>query len=251
MTKKRFGSHIHPAAEWKPGAPLEFKPEERTTAAMITLYSPDLPVGDRDAWTTTCRAFNKAAAVAKDRYNWLGGAYAAIPFPYLAEALDEIHFALDELNLDGVCIFPVVQESLLDDIDAAPIINDLSRRKATVLIHPINTEGVPILNERYLDAVLFTARMMHYDRLKECPGIRFTLSHTAGIVPYLGENLGMLQYMQAGQNKIGKFMWDYLVKKRLEGDIILQSLYLDAADCGDTASLLSQETYFEAEHVLV
>lgn len=248
---KQFGTHIHQAAEWKPGETLKFNHEERTDSPMLTLYSPGLPAGDRDAWMTSCRAFNKAAAVAKEQYGWLSGAYAAIPFPYLPEALDEIHFALDELNLDGVCLFPVVQEALLDNLDADPILQELSRRKATVLIHPIDTDGVPILNERYLDAVLFTARMMYHDRLKECPGIEFILSHTAGIVPYLGENLGLLQYMQAEGNRLGKFMWDYLVKKRLEGDVILQSLYLDTADCRDAASLRSQETYFEAGHVLV
>lgn len=248
---KQFGTHIHQAADWKAGEALNFNHEERTDSPMLTLYAPGLPAGGRENWITSCRAFNKEAAVAKEQYDWLGGVYAAIPFPYVDEALEEIHIALDKLNLDGVCLFPVVQEDLLDNLDSAPILQELSRRKATVLIHPIDTDGVPIMNERYLDAVLFTARMMYYDRLKECSGIEFILSHTAGIVPYLGENLGLLQYLQAEGNKMGKFMWDYLVKKRLEGDVILQSLYLDASDCRQTASLKSQETYFEAGHVLV
>ena len=250
MTANGFGTHIHPAAGWKPGSPLEIDSDDRLDGAMLTLCAPDLPVGDRDAWTAACRTFNEAAAVAKEQIDWLGGAYAAIPFPFVEEALDEIRFALDDLDLDGVCLFPVIGENLLDEDDAAPILRELSSREATVLIHPVDTEGVPVLNERYLDSVLFVARMMHHDRLKECPGARFVLAHTAGIVPYLGENLGMLQYMQAEKTKMAKFLWDYMVKKRLEGDVILQSLYVDAADCLDAASLQSQQLYFEPGHVL-
>jgi hypothetical protein len=249
MTTDRLGSHVHQVAGWKPGVPLNIA--ERGERAWLALYAPGLPFGDRERWVSMCRAFNETAAAERDRFSWLGGIYAAIPFPNVDEALAEIRRATDDLALDGVCLFPVVGSRLLDEADALPVLRELSSRKLTVLVHPVDAEGSPVLNARYLDSVLFIARMMYNDRLKECPGIRFVLAHTAGIVPYLGENLGMLQYMQAEKNNIGKFLWDYMVKKRLEGDIFLRSLWVDAGDSPDSERIRWQESYFEAEHVLV
>ena len=142
-------------------------------------------------------------------------AFAAIPFPYIEESLTEIEYALDELKLDGVCIFPISSEVQLDEAAGLPILNELDKRATVVLMHPINAEGIPVDNERYLDSILSLSRFMYYDSLKHCPNVRFIFSHTAGIVPFLADNLGLLVYLQEKKNKMLKLLWDYIVKKRL------------------------------------
>lgn len=76
------------------------------------------------------------------------------------------------------------------------------------------------------------------------------LAHTAGIIPYLADNMGILQYMQAEKRKMGKFLWDYLIKKRLDGDILMKSLYIDTADCFEDTSFQTQHSFFNAGHLL-
>ena len=46
--------------------------------AILALQAPDLPVNDREAWTAVYRAFNEAAAVAKEQLDWLGGRLCCI-----------------------------------------------------------------------------------------------------------------------------------------------------------------------------
>lgn len=75
-------------------------------------------------------------------------------------------------------------------------------------------------------------------------------AHTGGIMPYLADNMGILQYMQADKRKMGKFLWDYLIKKRLDGDILMKSMYIDTADCFEDTSFQTQQSFFNAGHLL-
>ncbi len=138
----------------------------------------------------------------------------------------------------------------LDNESSLPVLAELNKRRTAVFLHPVNSEGIPVENERYLDAVLGFTRLMYFDRLKDHGNIRFILGHTGGIIPYLSENMGLLAYFQVEKNKTGKFMWDYLIKKKLVGDIIQKSVYIDMSDCFDKAAFISQQEYFNKGHLL-
>ncbi len=136
------------------------------------------------------------------------------------------------MKLDGVCIYPITDDLQLDEEARVPILKELDRRATVVFLHPVDSQGVPVDNERYLDSVLSLSRFMYYDRLKHCPKVRFVLAHTGGVVPFLAENMGMLVYLQAEKKRMLKFLWDYLVRKRLDGDVLLKSMYVDTSDAG-------------------
>ncbi len=138
----------------------------------------------------------------------------------------------------------------MDNEDYIPILEELNKRTATLLLHPINSDGIPVDNPRYLDSVLALTRFMYFDRFKDCKNIRFILSHTAGIIPFLADNMGVIQYMQEKKQRIGKFMWDYIIKKQLEGDIIMKQMYVDTSDCFDESALKSQIDFFDEGHIL-
>ena len=240
----------HTYAIWKPEQSIEFLDKNNLKGAVLSLYHPDLPVHDTPLWTDIARAYNEAAAAVKKTYPDRLRAFAALPFPSLDASLAELRHALDTLNLDGVCIFPIAGEQQLDNEAYLPLLQELDRRQALVLLHPINAEGMPVDNERYLDAVLELTRFLYYDRFKDCSNIRFILAHTAGIIPYLADNMGILQYMQAEKRKMDKFLWDYLIKKRLDGDILMKSMYIDTADCFEDTSFQTQHSFFNAGHLL-
>lgn len=154
------------------------------------------------------------------------------------------------MKLDGVSFFPITEEVQLDNESSLPVLAELNKRRTAVFLHPVNSEGIPVENERYLGAVLGFTRLMYFDRLKDHGNIRFILGHTGGIIPYLSENMGLLAYFQVEKNKTGKFMWDYLIKKKLVGDIIQKSVYIDMSDCFDKAAFISQQEYFNKGHLL-
>jgi len=237
-------------AIWNPKETVEQMKQNGIEGAVLSLYHPELPINDKQQWVKIARTFNEAVAVAKQKYPDTIRAFAAIPFPYIEESLTEIDYALDELKLDGVCIFPISSETQLDEEACLPILKELDKRAAVLFMHPVNADGIPVDNERYLDSILSLSRFMYYDRLKDCPNIRFIFSHTGGTVPFLGENLGMLAYLQAKKMRMLKFLWDYLIRKKLDGDVLLKSSYVDTADCSDEASFKSQDNFFDAGRLL-
>ncbi len=235
---------------WNPEKSVEQIKQNGIEGSVLSLYHPALPVDDKQKWMKITRAFNNAVAVAKQKYPDTIWTFAAIPFPYIDESVTEIEYALDELKLDGVCIFPISGKTQLDEEACLPILKELEKRSAVIFMHPVNAEGIPVDNERYLDSVLSLSRFMYYDRLKHCPNVRFILAHTGGVIPFLAENMGLLVYLQAEKKKMLKFLWDYLIKKRLDGDILLRSMYVDTSDCFDDASFQSQNNFFDSGRLL-
>ncbi len=229
---------------------IESLSSSNVDGAVLSLYHPGLPVNDRKLWVKITRTYNELASAVKKEHSGKFRVFAAVPFPYIDESISEIRHALDELKLDGVCIFPHAGEKQLDNEDCLPILKELDSRGTVLFLHPINTEGIPVDNGHYLDSVFALTRFMYFDRLKYCLNIRFILAHTAGIIPFLADNMGLLQYMQAEKNKVGKFLWDYIVKKRLDGDIIMKSMYVDTSDCFDTSSFQTQKRFFDPGHLL-
>jgi predicted TIM-barrel fold metal-dependent hydrolase len=235
---------------WNPEESIEFLNKNKMKGAVLSLYHPELPVNDKQLWVDIVRTYNEAAAAAKKKYPDSLRAFAALPFPYIEESISEIHYALDELKLDGMCIYPIAGEKQLDNEDCLPILKELDERKVVVFLHPIDAGGIPIDNEHYLDSVLALTRFMYYNRFKSCSNIRFILAHTGGSIPFLAENMGILQYMQDKKKKMGKFLWDYLIKKRLDGDIIMKSMYIDTSDCFEEVSIQTQNSFFNPGHLL-
>lgn len=235
---------------WNPEKNIHTMDKNKVKSAAISLYHPGLPVDDHQVWPKICRAYNKAAAEGKRKYPGRFKILASIPFPFVEESMDEIKYALDVLKLDGVSIFPIAGEHQLDNEKYITLLKALNNRGANLFLHPLNSQGIPVENEGYLDAVLGFVRLIHFDRFKLCRNIRFILAHTAGIIPFIAENMGLLSYFLDSKSKIGKFMWDYLVKKQLEGEIVLKNLYIDASDCMDKDAFMAQQEFFNPEHLL-
>ena len=235
---------------WNPEKSIKFISENDLRGVVLSLYHSELPINDKSLWIDIARTYNEAVAAVKNRYPDNFRAFAAIPFPFIEESMIEIHYALDQLKLDGVCIYPIAGETQLDNEDCLPILKELDKRKAVVFLHPVNSEGIPVDNERYLDAVLGFTRFMYFDRFKHCREVRFILAHTGGVIPFLADNIGLFQYFQDKKRKIGKFLWDYLIKKRLDGDVIMKSMYIDTSDCFDESSFQSQNNFYNSGHLL-
>ena len=153
-----------------------------------------------------------------------GEMFGLIPFPYIDYALAENARIFDELKLEGACIVPVADGHYLDEAVYEPLLEELDSRGARALLHPADTAGVPLINERHLDAVLALSRLFYFDRIRKLPRIEISISHSEGAAEFLADNIGMLYYLRKKRMRLGKFMVDFLFKKRLQGEAIIRRL---------------------------
>lgn len=82
---------------------------------------------------------------------------------------------------------------------------------------PREPGGVPLLDERRLDAVLFCAKGHWLQRLGRFDPSRIVLAGTAGIVPYLARPIDLLYYLGRGKRGLLAFAWASFVVKRPAG----------------------------------
>lgn len=143
--------------------------------------------------------------------------FGLLPFPNVAASMRELSFILDECRMDGVCIVPFASGRCLDETEFAPLLAEIERRGATLLIHPSIESAEPLADMRALDSMLAFARLLYYGSMDSMGNTRIILAHTAGIEHFLAEHIGILYYLQAKRWKMGRFMVDYAIRKRVRG----------------------------------
>ncbi len=106
-----------------------------------------------------------------------------------------------------------VDQSLLDALAEG---DDLLRFEPRV-------DGIPLLDDGRLDAVLFCAKGHWLQRLTRLDGSRVILAGTGGVVPYLARPIDILRYL--GRGKLGAlaYLWATFVTKRPAGYRWLQA----------------------------
>jgi predicted TIM-barrel fold metal-dependent hydrolase len=144
------------------------------------------------------RAVNEAVAeyVAgrRDRF----GLISAVPMPYVDRALDEVAYSLDELGADGVLLVAHSGDDYLGDPAYDPVFEELNRRAAAVLVHPMALPGpaarqVPyVLADFLLDTTRGALSLILSGALDRYPDIRFILSHGGGFLPYAATRADLL-----------------------------------------------------------
>jgi predicted TIM-barrel fold metal-dependent hydrolase len=118
------------------------------------------------------------------------GLMAALPMPYVDEALAELEYAYTELHTDGVILVPHAGTSYLGDPLYDPVFAELDRRRAAVLVHPMSLPGTAPVSVPYVlaDFLLDTTRgavsLIMSGALDRYPNISFILSHGGGFLPY-------------------------------------------------------------------
>ena len=167
------------------------------------------------------------------------GAFAALPFPDVDAALEEIEYAMDVLNLYGVGMVTNVQGHYLGDPEYEAIFDELNRRKAVVCIHPndppygyLGKVRVPwAMIEFPLETSRTVGYMLHGGTFERCPDIKFILPHAGGAIPFVAERYADL----------GRKIW--LLK-------YLQSQYYDTSGSANRFALRSLQELVEPSNIL-
>jgi predicted TIM-barrel fold metal-dependent hydrolase len=186
--------------------------------ALLSLPSPGVWLGNDGDARSLAHSCNRYGASLAERHPGRFGALAALPFPDLEGALQELTHALDTLQLDGVILFSNVHGRYVGDPEFDPLMAELSRRKALILLHPNplprEAENAPLYPwaEYPIDVARAWARLVLNDTLVAYPDIRWILGHAGGVVPFLAERLGKAHYAKAGGLRWGRILKDLFLK---------------------------------------
>jgi aminocarboxymuconate-semialdehyde decarboxylase len=200
---------------WSLAGAIAYLDEAEIDVAVPSISTPGVHFGDDAAARKLARQVNEYLAdIKRDRPDRFG-AFAAVPLPDVEGSLDQIAYALDVLELDGVSIMTNAGGSYLGDSRFDPIFTELQRRAAVVFVHPIaspdpiaHTLGLP---DTLLDYPVDTSRAiakLHYSNtFARTPDVKYVFVHAGGTIPYLASRFAIVDEMDVipGAQERGAF----------------------------------------------
>ncbi len=200
---------------WSLDGAIAYLDEARIDVAVPSISAPGVHFGDDAAARILARRANEyLAELKRDRPDRFGG-FAALPLPDIEGSLDQIAYALDQLELDGVSVMTNADGSYLGDGRLDPIFAELQRRAAVVFVHPTmspdpiaHTLGLP---DTLLDFPVDTSRAiakLHYSNtFARTPDVKYVFVHAGGTIPYLASRFAIVDEMDVipGAQERGAF----------------------------------------------
>src|SRR3981081_196947 len=170
--------HSHPILPYGPGAPVgpgQLQPEWSAESAISYMDEHDISacvLSDPDSANHAggqeardiARRVNETLANIVSRWPSRFGAVATLPGQDEDGALAEIAYALDTLKMDGVSTSTSISDVSLAESQLYPWSEELTRRGATLFVHPTFTKASQTLliglNPSVLEFMFDTTRMI-------------------------------------------------------------------------------------------
>jgi 6-methylsalicylate decarboxylase len=200
---------------WSLDGAIAYLDEARIDVAVPSISTPGVHLGDDAAAQALAQRVNEyLAELKRDRPDRFGG-FAAIPLPDVDGSLEQIRYALDVLDLDGVSLMSNAGGSYLGDDRFEPVFAELQRRSAVVFVHPTaspdpiaHTLGLP---DTLLDFPVDTSRAiakLHYSNtFARTPDVKYVFPHAGGTIPFVASRFAIVDAMNAipGAEERGPF----------------------------------------------
>jgi predicted TIM-barrel fold metal-dependent hydrolase len=188
---------------WSLESAIAYLDEAGIDVAVVSISTPGVHFGDDAAARTLARRVNEYIAdIRRDRPDRFGG-FAALSLPDVEGSLEELAYALDVLELDGVSLLTNSGGRYLGDTCFDPLFAELQRRGALVFVHPTaspdsiaHSLGLP---DALLDYPVDTSRAiakLHYSNtFARTPDVKYLFSHGGGTVPFLAARFALVDAM--------------------------------------------------------
>jgi 6-methylsalicylate decarboxylase len=180
---------------WSAAAHLEMMDRLGIGTSMLSVSSPGVTFGgDPVTWA---RRVNESGAATVRAHPGRFGLFASLPLPIIDASLAEIDYAFDELDADGVVVMTNVGGTYLGDRHFTPVLEELNRRGAVVLLHPTSPAcsaqtalGYPLpILEYLLDTTRAVADLVLNGTLEANPNLRMIIPHAGAALSVLGDRL--------------------------------------------------------------
>ncbi|WP_200911792.1 amidohydrolase family protein [Mesorhizobium sp. 1M-11] len=184
-----------PLPEWSVQGALDLMDDNGIVASILSVSTPGVHLGDGGEARRMARTVNEFTAGIVSRCPDRFGHFATLPLPDIDAALEEVAYAFDCLDADGIVLLGNVGGAYLGDVSLDPLMAELDRRRATILVHPCALPGaeVPGLPAYAADFLLDTTRaainLARSGCLERFPNLKIILSHAGGFLPFAAQRL--------------------------------------------------------------
>ena len=169
------------------------------SCAVLSLSAPALTfIQDRAEATIVARRINSYAASVRAQHPTRFGFFTTLPcLADIPACLDEIQYAIDGLDADGITLLTSYNGRYLGHADFRPLWTELDKRKAVVFVHPAQGPGPPLSEPSMpgplLDFPHETTRaavsMICGNVIHDYPNVKIILSHAGGTLPYMATRI--------------------------------------------------------------
>jgi hypothetical protein len=170
--------------------------------AVLSISSPGIRLGNRDAARALARRVNEDGAAAVAAHPGGFGLFASLPLPDIDASLEEIAYASDVLDADGFVLMTNYDGVYPADDTLKDVIAELDRREAVVALRPTSPPGweavargrprpmleFPFDTTRAVFDLILSRRLEHHPRIRL-------------IVPHVGSALSVLA------DRVHAFRW--------------------------------------------
>lgn len=161
--------------------------------SILSLSSPGVAFLGGNAARRLARSVNEAGSDLKHQHRGRFGFFATLPLADPPGAVEELGYALDHLDADGVCLETNSRGIYLGDPSFTPLFSELNERRTVVYLHPTSPAcsqqvcmGFPApLLEFPVDTARAAVSLIFNGTLKRFPRLRVILSHAGGALPIL------------------------------------------------------------------
>lgn len=207
-----------PLPQWSVQGALDLMDDNGIAASVLSVSTPGVHLGDHAEARRMARIVNEFTAGIVSRRPERFGHFATLPLPDVDGALEEAAHAFDCLDADGIVLLGNVGGTYLGDASLDPLMAELDRRDATILVHPCALPGaeVPGLPAYAADFLLDTTRaainLARSGCLERFPRLKIILSHAGGFLPFAAQRLAASCSVdgdsEAGIARLKRFYFD-------------------------------------------
>ena len=178
--------------QWTPQVSLDEMDEGAVATAILSSSRPGVWYGDAALARSLSRELNEYGAQIMADHPGRFGLFATLPLPNVEDTLNEIEYAYDVLDVDGVAVMSNYDGVYLGDAKLAPVMDELNRRRAIVYAHPIREDRENPINgiELITDTTRTIASLLYNGTVVEYPDIRFIFAHGGGTVAASSSRMG-------------------------------------------------------------
>jgi len=182
---------MHPAARaWSANATLEAMDRAGVATSVLSAIPlhAALHAMDGENVAQMVRRVNEFSAALRHEHRGRFGLFGFLPMPDVERSLQEIEYALDVLEADGIGLFSTYGDQSIADPAFLPVLEELNRRGAVVFCHPDLPDccgaidgimGYPYDTGRAVFALLLNGSLNRFSQ------IRWIFCHGGGPVPAL------------------------------------------------------------------
>lgn len=190
-----------PRPKWSEEIQLSYMEQLNIDCSILSLSSPHFHFGDDEEAEEIARNCNEYGTDLKLRYPGKFKIMGSLPLPDVNAALREIEHCNDTLHVDGFAMQTHYRGIYLGSPILEPIMQELDRVGAAVVIHPTVPAAVPMrvneklpagVTEYFFDTTRAVTNMIVHGVIRRYPRIRFIVPHAGAYLTLLSDRLATL-----------------------------------------------------------